>query len=105
MLCNGLIVSLQFAGPEVRWVDNQRNVFRVSMRLVSTVLSSDQHLHNFFQSSSSLLPLTGSSSGVCGASSPRSAQPIDIDTLKNLKVCFVCSFIFKILCMYSTELI
>ncbi|XP_045133980.1 dedicator of cytokinesis protein 9-like isoform X2 [Portunus trituberculatus] len=74
-----------FAGPEVRWVDNQKNVFHVSMRLVSTVLNSDQHLHNFFQSSSSLLPLTGSSSGGCGASSPRSAQPIDIDTLKNLK--------------------
>ncbi|KAG0711143.1 Dedicator of cytokinesis protein 9 [Chionoecetes opilio] len=71
-----------FAGPEVRWVDNQKNVFRVSMRLVSTVLSSDQHLHNFFQSSSSLLPLSGSSGG---ASSPKSGQPIDIDTLKNLK--------------------
>ncbi|XP_050738114.1 dedicator of cytokinesis protein 9-like isoform X2 [Eriocheir sinensis] len=74
-----------FAGPEVRWVDNQKNVFRASMRLVSTVLSSDQHLHNFFQSSSSLLPLFGPSSGAPGASSPRSAQPIDIDTLKNLK--------------------
>ncbi|XP_069940326.1 dedicator of cytokinesis protein 9 isoform X3 [Cherax quadricarinatus] len=74
-----------FAGPEVRWVDNQKNVFRVSMRLVSTVLSADQHLHNFFHSSASLLPLVSSSGGACAASSPRSSQPMDVETLKNLK--------------------
>ncbi|XP_042890658.1 dedicator of cytokinesis protein 9-like isoform X3 [Penaeus japonicus] len=74
-----------FAGPEVRWVDSQKNVFRVSMRLVSTVLSGDQHLHNFFQSSASLLPPIGSSGGASAASSPRSAQPMDVETLKHLK--------------------
>ncbi|KAK4319158.1 hypothetical protein Pmani_009878 [Petrolisthes manimaculis] len=85
-----------FAGPEVRWVDNQKNVFRMSMRLVSTILSPDQHLHNFFQSSSSLVPLLGPGSGGGGgggggsssggsASSPRPTQPTDGEMLKNLK--------------------
>ncbi|KAK7085700.1 hypothetical protein SK128_017903, partial [Halocaridina rubra] len=75
----------QYAGPEVRWIDNQKSIFYVSMQLVSTVLCEDQHLHNFFQSSSSLLPLMGSSSGSSSASSPRSLQPMDADTQKNLK--------------------
>ncbi|XP_071525241.1 dedicator of cytokinesis protein 9 [Panulirus ornatus] len=74
-----------FAGPEVRWVDSQKSIFRVSMRMVSTVLSADQHLHNFFHSSSSLLPSVISSSGGCAATSPRSSQPMDVETLKNLK--------------------
>ncbi|XP_068242950.1 dedicator of cytokinesis protein 9 [Palaemon carinicauda] len=73
-----------YAGPEVRWIDNQKNIFHVSMRLVSTVLNSDQHLHNFFQSSSSLFPLMNSS-GASAASSPRSVQPLDVETQKNLK--------------------
>lgn len=72
-------------------MDNQKNVFRVSMRLMSTVLSPDQHLHNFFQSSSSLVPLLGPGSGGGGggggASSPRPTQPTDGEMLKNLKVC------------------
>ncbi|XP_076061952.1 dedicator of cytokinesis protein Ziz isoform X2 [Oratosquilla oratoria] len=78
-----------FAGPEVRWVDSQKNVFRVSLRLVSTVLSGDQHLHNFFHSSSSLIPpdMLGSSSRPSSLTgTPRtSPQPVDLDMIKHLK--------------------
>uniref|UniRef100_T1J4R8 Dedicator of cytokinesis protein 9 n=1 Tax=Strigamia maritima TaxID=126957 RepID=T1J4R8_STRMM len=37
-----------FSGPEIRWVDNQKQLFRVDFRLVSTIYTKDQHLHNFF---------------------------------------------------------
>uniref|UniRef100_A0A8B9KNY8 Dedicator of cytokinesis 9b n=1 Tax=Astyanax mexicanus TaxID=7994 RepID=A0A8B9KNY8_ASTMX len=36
------------SGPEVKWVDGGRPLFRVSTHLVSTVYTQDQHLHNFF---------------------------------------------------------
>uniref|UniRef100_A0A3Q3AYX0 Dedicator of cytokinesis 9 n=1 Tax=Kryptolebias marmoratus TaxID=37003 RepID=A0A3Q3AYX0_KRYMA len=36
-------------GPEVKWVDGGKPLFRVSTHLVSTVYTQDQHLHNFFQ--------------------------------------------------------
>ncbi|XP_036425767.1 dedicator of cytokinesis protein 9 isoform X2 [Colossoma macropomum] len=36
------------SGPEVKWVDGARPLFRVSTHLVSTVYTQDQHLHNFF---------------------------------------------------------
>ncbi|KAB7505571.1 Dedicator of cytokinesis protein 9 [Armadillidium nasatum] len=45
-----------FSGPEIRWVDGQKNMFKVQMRLVSTILSNDQHLTNFFNTSASLIP-------------------------------------------------
>ncbi|XP_055386706.1 dedicator of cytokinesis protein 9 isoform X2 [Condylostylus longicornis] len=35
-------------GPEIQWIDNQRQLFTVAFRLDSTVLTSDQHLHNLF---------------------------------------------------------
>ncbi|XP_030384667.1 dedicator of cytokinesis protein 9 isoform X2 [Scaptodrosophila lebanonensis] len=35
-------------GPDVQWIDNQRLLFSVGLRLDSTVLTADQHLHNFF---------------------------------------------------------
>ncbi|XP_030639154.1 dedicator of cytokinesis protein 9 [Chanos chanos] len=35
-------------GPEVKWVDGGRPLFRVATHLVSTVYTQDQHLHNFF---------------------------------------------------------
>ncbi|KAF5890555.1 dedicator of cytokinesis protein 9-like isoform X5, partial [Clarias magur] len=41
-------VSRQHSGPEVKWVDGGRPLFRVSTHLVSTVYTQDQHLHNFF---------------------------------------------------------
>uniref|UniRef100_A0A8B9JVS7 Dedicator of cytokinesis 9 n=1 Tax=Astyanax mexicanus TaxID=7994 RepID=A0A8B9JVS7_ASTMX len=36
------------AGPEVKWVDGGKSLFKVSTHLVSTVYTQDQHLHNFF---------------------------------------------------------
>ncbi|KFB37649.1 AGAP008535-PA-like protein [Anopheles sinensis] len=36
------------AGPDVQWIDNQRPIFTISLRLDSTVLTTDQHLHNLF---------------------------------------------------------
>ncbi|XP_035376806.1 dedicator of cytokinesis protein 9 isoform X3 [Electrophorus electricus] len=41
--------SKQHAGPELKWVDGGRPLFKVSTHLVSTVYTQDQHLHNFFQ--------------------------------------------------------
>uniref|UniRef100_A0A3Q2WBW1 Dedicator of cytokinesis 9 n=1 Tax=Haplochromis burtoni TaxID=8153 RepID=A0A3Q2WBW1_HAPBU len=35
-------------GPEVKWVDGGKPLFKVSTHLVSTVYTQDQHLHNFF---------------------------------------------------------
>uniref|UniRef100_A0A8B9RFA5 Dedicator of cytokinesis 9b n=1 Tax=Astyanax mexicanus TaxID=7994 RepID=A0A8B9RFA5_ASTMX len=41
-------VAPDHSGPEVKWVDGGRPLFRVSTHLVSTVYTQDQHLHNFF---------------------------------------------------------
>ncbi|XP_058247470.1 dedicator of cytokinesis protein 9 isoform X12 [Hemibagrus wyckioides] len=41
--------SKQHTGPEVKWVDGGKPLFKVSTHLVSTVYTQDQHLHNFFQ--------------------------------------------------------
>ncbi|KAL1123769.1 hypothetical protein AAG570_001542 [Ranatra chinensis] len=37
-----------YAGPDVIWIDSQKPIFTVSMQLLSTVLTRDQHLHNLF---------------------------------------------------------
>ncbi|XP_029112772.1 dedicator of cytokinesis protein 9-like isoform X5 [Scleropages formosus] len=36
------------SGPEVKWVDGGKPLFKVSTHLVSTIYTQDQHLHNFF---------------------------------------------------------
>ncbi|XP_061518026.1 dedicator of cytokinesis protein 9 isoform X4 [Anopheles gambiae] len=46
------------AGPDVQWIDNQRPIFTVSLRLDSTVLTTDQHLHNLFLHAERLLEHT-----------------------------------------------
>ncbi|KAM6985310.1 dedicator of cytokinesis protein 9 isoform 5-T5 [Aplochiton taeniatus] len=40
--------SKQHSGPEIKWVDGGKPLFKVSTHLVSTVYTQDQHLHNFF---------------------------------------------------------
>ncbi|XP_049286747.1 dedicator of cytokinesis protein 9 isoform X1 [Anopheles funestus] len=45
----------QNAGPDVQWIDNQRPIFTISLRLDSTVLTTDQHLHNLFLHAERLL--------------------------------------------------
>ncbi|XP_072434132.1 dedicator of cytokinesis protein 9-like isoform X12 [Chiloscyllium punctatum] len=37
------------SGPEIKWVDGAKHIFKVSTHLVSTVYTQDQHLNNFFQ--------------------------------------------------------
>ncbi|KAJ8389777.1 hypothetical protein AAFF_G00114830 [Aldrovandia affinis] len=44
------------SGPEVKWVDGGKPLFKVSTHLVSTVYTQDQHLHNFFQHCQSVEP-------------------------------------------------
>nr|XP_042902706.1 dedicator of cytokinesis protein 9 isoform X1 [Parasteatoda tepidariorum] len=46
--CKPLGLGKGFSGPEIRWVDTGKELFKVSFILVSTVNSADQHLHNFF---------------------------------------------------------
>ncbi|XP_032878969.1 dedicator of cytokinesis protein 9 isoform X12 [Amblyraja radiata] len=36
-------------GPEIKWVDGAKHIFKVATHLVSTVYTQDQHLNNFFQ--------------------------------------------------------
>ncbi|XP_046886677.1 dedicator of cytokinesis protein 9 isoform X2 [Hypomesus transpacificus] len=40
--------TVKHSGPEIRWVDGGKTLFKVSTHLVSTVYTQDQHLHNFF---------------------------------------------------------
>ncbi|XP_058447960.1 dedicator of cytokinesis protein 9 isoform X2 [Malaya genurostris] len=43
------------SGPDIQWIDNQRPIFTVNFRLDSTVLTTDQHLHNLFVHAERLL--------------------------------------------------
>ncbi|XP_055599906.1 dedicator of cytokinesis protein 9 isoform X2 [Uranotaenia lowii] len=43
------------SGPEIQWIDNQRPIFTINFRLDSTVLTTDQHLHNLFVHAERLL--------------------------------------------------
>ncbi|KRG03329.1 dedicator of cytokinesis protein 9 isoform X4 [Drosophila mojavensis] len=64
----------QNCGPDIQWIDNQRALFSVGLRLDSTVLTSDQHLHNFFAHCERLLE--GGKTG---------ALPAETETCKILK--------------------
>uniref|UniRef100_A0A6Q2YUV2 Dedicator of cytokinesis 9b n=1 Tax=Esox lucius TaxID=8010 RepID=A0A6Q2YUV2_ESOLU len=39
---------VKHSGPEIKWVDGGKPLFKLSTHLVSTVHTQDQHLHNFF---------------------------------------------------------
>lgn len=64
----------QNSGPDIQWIDNQRHLFTVTFRLDSTVLSTDQHLHNLFQHTERLL-----------AHPKLGAHPAETETCKILK--------------------
>lgn len=64
----------QNAGPDIQWIDNQRPIFSIAFRLDSTVLTTDQHLHNLFAHSERLLQ-----------SSRIAAVPAESETCKILK--------------------
>lgn len=76
LLNNQLIqipANQQNAGPEIQWIDNQKPIFSLNFRLDSTVLSTDQHLHNLFAHAEKLLEAT------------RVPIPSDNETCKVLK--------------------
>ncbi|XP_055302716.1 dedicator of cytokinesis protein 9 isoform X2 [Sitodiplosis mosellana] len=64
----------QNAGPDIQWIDNQRPIFAINFRLESTVLTTDQHLHNLFVHSERLLQ-----------QGKLTAQPAESETCKILK--------------------
>lgn len=69
-----LSISQQNCGPDIQWIDNQRPLYSVGLRLDSTVLTADQHLHNFFAHCERLLE--GGKTG---------ALPAETETCKILK--------------------
>lgn len=72
--CPHPIPIQQNAGPDIQWIDAQRPLFTVATRLHSTVLSTDQHLHNLFAHIDRVL------------AQPRAgAQPPSSETCKILK--------------------
>ncbi|EDS34252.1 dedicator of cytokinesis protein 9 [Culex quinquefasciatus] len=66
----------QNSGPDIQWIDNQRPIFTVGFRLDSTVITTDQHLHNLFVHAERLLeqPKTA-------------AQPAESESVQNSKSC------------------
>ncbi|KAK9870395.1 hypothetical protein WA026_007964 [Henosepilachna vigintioctopunctata] len=61
------------AGPEINWIDGQKHIFSVNLSLISTVITKDQHLFNFFSLAEKL-------------TDPRpSGIPSDSETTKILK--------------------
>lgn len=68
-------LCLQFAGPEITWIDSQKPIFAVCFNLISTVYTKDQHLQNLFAHAERLHePKTGAS------------LPPETETCKILKV-------------------
>ncbi|XP_043275620.1 dedicator of cytokinesis protein 9 isoform X2 [Venturia canescens] len=61
------------AGPDITWIDGQRQIFTVSFQLISTVFTRDPHLHNFFVHAERILD------------TKPSAVPSDMETCKILK--------------------
>jgi hypothetical protein len=52
----------QYSGPEIPWIDGQRQLFSISFHLVSTVVTGDQHLDNLFAHTDRMLEHRGTSS-------------------------------------------
>lgn len=53
--CKPLGFGKGLAGPDLRPVDNGKEIYRVQLRMVSTVQSKDPFLHNFFVHCSKVL--------------------------------------------------
>lgn len=63
----------QYAGPEIQWIDNQRQIFTVYLKIDSTVLAIDQHMQNLFAHAERLLEF------------PKTIIPAESETCKILK--------------------
>ena len=46
--CKPFGLGKGLAGPEIRPVDNGKEIFKLQLKMVSTVQSKDQFLHDFF---------------------------------------------------------
>ncbi|XP_023704534.1 dedicator of cytokinesis protein 9 isoform X3 [Cryptotermes secundus] len=57
----GLGKGVMYSGPEISWIDGQRQIFSVNFQLVSTVVTRDQHLHNLFAHTDKMLEHRGTS--------------------------------------------
>ncbi|CAG9099870.1 unnamed protein product [Plutella xylostella] len=53
------------AGPEVVWVEGEKQLFRCQLILDSTVATRDTHLHNLFSQSERLIAATSPSTSPC----------------------------------------
>lgn len=40
---------LQHVGPDIRWIDNGKPLFRVRVRLISSIFTTESKLQSFFQ--------------------------------------------------------
>ncbi|XP_037961001.1 dedicator of cytokinesis protein 9 isoform X2 [Teleopsis dalmanni] len=72
-------------GPDIQWIDNQRPLFALSLRMDSTVLTADQHMHNLFAHCERLLE-----------GGKTTALPAETETCKILKAAHaidICSLI------------
>lgn len=47
-LSHDLAGTGKVACPEIKWVDSKKELFKVHLRLKSTIYTKDQHLYNFF---------------------------------------------------------
>lgn len=68
-----LNITQQESGPKLTWIDEQRPLLTVKFRIDSTVLTTDQHLHNLFAHAERLLEVG------------RLSMPSDSETCKILK--------------------
>ncbi|XP_041349256.1 LOW QUALITY PROTEIN: dedicator of cytokinesis protein 9-like [Gigantopelta aegis] len=58
-------------GPDIKWVDGGKQLFKINLRLMSTIYTQDQHLHNFFQ--------------VCQKIENSHGVPADLNSINKLK--------------------
>ncbi|XP_053212852.1 dedicator of cytokinesis protein 9-like isoform X2 [Panonychus citri] len=52
-----------FSGPEIRWVDGGRELFKVGFKFVSSIFPSDPHLHSFLVHVDKILDMKRSEAG------------------------------------------
>lgn len=46
---------MQFSGPEIKWIDSGKEIFRVGFKLVSSIFPIDSNLHSFLFNSGKML--------------------------------------------------
>ena len=65
---------MQHKGPEIKWLDNGRPLFRVRLRLVSSVFTTEDNLQAFFQACQKLYDFH-SAINYSGESTPKESTP------------------------------